>query len=297
MEKNGLLKMHPVSKTIYRVIALGAFTLSAQFASAEEAAPISVTAQSTYGAYGGSAERTSLLSETVTFGYAAKEFGVSAAARNWKLSRISTLGNLSGIDTNLSLYAKNKLASGGYVATNLAATYLLGDDSNTSGKFVPYTAISYETPEGGQYFNVGYAYMGYSDTIANQLTATYGLALLDRYVWAQTRLYYNNLSNVVQGKGNTLAVEERLTWYVVPEIVSLTVSGMIGQRVYGYDPDLGIVYTLPDIQIGSGGVTATWNISPAIRLFADVTYESYEKRSISNSYNATYGTVGLTFNF
>jgi hypothetical protein len=72
---------------------------------------------------------------------------------------------------------------------------------------------------------------------------------------------------------------------------------MAGERVYGYDPDLGLAYSLPDIQKLSAGLTANWQLTPTLSLFGDVSYGTYEKRTINNSYSATYGTVGLTYKF
>ena len=269
----------------------------AHLCSAEQVAPLSVIAQTTYGSYSGSDERKSLLSESVTAGYATEGFGAAVNVRNWKISRTETFGNLNGIDTNLSLYVREKNAADGYVGTNLALTYLTGNDSNTDKKILPYGAISCLTQDGGQYFDVAFAYMGYDDTSVQQYTATYGVALFDRYVWSQTRLIHNRLSTEVQGRKSTTAVEERLTWYALPSVFSLTLSGMAGERVYGYDPDLGIAYSLPDIQKLSAGLTAAWQITPSLSLFGDVSHGTYEKRTINNSYGATYGTVGLTLKF
>jgi hypothetical protein len=270
---------------------------TAHSGAAESSAPLSLTAQTTYGSYGGSAERKDLVSEVATLAYETGQFGASVAVRNWKLFRTSPLGNLSGITGNASLYARKKIGTEGFVGASTALTYLTGNDSNTDRILIPFGAITCKTPDGGQYFDIGYAVMDYRDSTANQVTATYGIALFDRYVWSQTRLYYIDLSKPVQGKGLTFAAEERLTWYVVPAVFSVTLSGMVGQRVYAYDPDLRIAYTMPDIQRESGGLTATWEITPSLRLFGDVTYETYEKRSINNSYSATYGTVGLTYTF
>jgi hypothetical protein len=270
---------------------------TAHLCSAEQETPISVTAQTTYGSYNGSDERKSLLSESVTAGYATEAFGATVNVRNWKLFRTGALDTLNGIDTNLSLYVREKTATNGYVGTNLALTYLTGNDSNTDQKLVPYGATSYLTPDGGQYFDAGFAYMGYDDTAVQQYTATYGVALFDRAVWSQTRLTHNRLSTEVQGKKSTTAVEERLTWYAAPSLFSLTLSGMAGERVYGYDPDLGLAYSLPDIQKLSAGLTANWQLTPSLSLFGDVSHGTYEKRTINNSYSATYGTVGLTYKF
>jgi hypothetical protein len=210
---------------------------------------------------------------------------------------VGTLGNLSGVDTAVSLYGREKLGTAGYVGGTAALTYLTSDDSNTSRKFLPYGAISCLTPDGGQYLDFGFAHSEYTDINVNQYSATFGMALFDRYLWSQTRLYYNNLSSAVQGKGHTLAVEEQLTWFALPGKVSLTLSGRFGQSIYGYNPDSGIAYTMPDIQKDSGGLTASWNITPSLRMLGDVAYERYEKSSINNSYSATYSTLGLAYKF
>jgi hypothetical protein len=266
-------------------------------AAAELSVPLTVAGQTTYGFYSGSDERKSLLAEAVSVGYATDVFGAAVAARNWKLTRVSTLGNLSGVDTAVSLYGREKLGTAGYVGGTVALNYLTSDDSNTNRKFVPYGAISCLTPDGGQYVDFGFAHSEYTDTNVNQYSATFGMALFDSYLWSQTRLYYNNLSSTVQGKGHTLAVEEQLTWFALPGKVSLTLSGRIGQSIYVYNPDSGIAYTMPDIQKESGGLTASWNITPSLRMLSDVAYERYEKSSINNSYSATYSTLGLAYKF
>lgn len=268
-----------------------------QLNAAEQPWPISIETHGTYGSYAASDERKNYSAEVVAIDYATEVFGASAAVRNWNLSRITALGDLDGTDTNVLLYARKKVGNEGYWGVTAAATYLSNNDNNTDQTLVPYGAIAYKTPEGGNYFDVGYASMGFSDTTASQFTATWGTALFNRYVWAQTRLYYNNLSDNVQGEGETLALEERVTWYVVPHTFSLTLSGLVGQRIYGYDPDLRIVYSLPDILRGSVGLTATWEITPSLNLFADASYETYEKQSINDNYSATYGTVGLKYKF
>jgi hypothetical protein len=264
---------------------------------AEKPAPLSLTAQTTYGFYGGSEERKSLLAEAVSLSYEGESVGVSVNGRNWKLTRTGTLTNLSGFDTNASLYLREKTAADGTFGVIGAATYLTSDDSTTNQKIVPFGAVTWKSANGGHYLDIGYASMDYRDVAARQYSATYGVSLFDQYVWSQTRLYYNNLSQSVQGKDSAVSVEERLTWYAIPSTLSLTLYALAGQRIYGYDPDLRIVYTLPDIQKVSGGLTANVDISPTFSLFGDVTYETYEKKSISNSYSATYSTLGLTFKF
>lgn len=268
-----------------------------QLNATEQSGPLSVETHATYGSYAASDERKSYSAEVVAIDYVTEVLGASAAVRDWDLSRTNSLGDLDGTDMNVLLYARKKVGNEGYWGVAAAATYLSNNDNNTDQTLVPYGAISYKTPEGGNYFDVGYASMGFSDTTTNQYTATWGVALFNRYVWAQTRLYYNDLSKKVQGVNNTLALEERVTWYVVPHKFSLALSGLIGQRIYGYDPDLRIVYSLPDILRDSVGLTATWEITPSLNLFADASHETYEKQSINDHYSATYGTVGLKYTF
>lgn len=279
------------------ILTLGVLSFAAQLNAADAPAPISIEAHGTYGSYAGSVERKNFSAENVAIDYATEAFGASAAVRRWDLSRTNSLGDLNGTDTNVLLYARKKVGNEGYWGVNAAATYLSNNDSNTDKTLVPYGAIAYKTSDGGNYFDVGFASMGFSDTTTSQYTATWGTALFNRYVWAQTRVYYNNLSKKAQGVNDTFAVEERVTWYVVPHKFSLTLSGLTGQRIYGYDPDLRIVYSLADILRDSVGLTATWELTPSLNLFADATYETYEKQSINNKYSATYGTVGLKYKF
>lgn len=279
------------------ILATLLLSSAAQLNAAEQPGPLSIEAHGTYGSYAASDERKNYSAEVVTIDYATEVFGASVAVRNWDLSRITALGDLDGTDTNVLLYARKKVGNEGYWGVTAAATYLSNNDNNTDQTLVPYGAVAYKTADGGNYFDVGYASMGFEDTTNNQFTATWGVALFNRYVWAQTRLYYTDLSNTVQNVNQTFALEERLTWYVVPRTFSLTFYGLVGQRIYGYDPDTRIVYSLADIQKGSAGLTATWELTPSLNLFADATYETYEKQSINDHYSATYGTVGLKYKF
>ena len=263
-------------------------SFAAQLNAAESPGPISIETYGTYGSYSGSVERKNFSAESVFIDYATEAFGANVGVKRWDLSRTSSLGDLNGTDTSVLLYARKKVGNEGYWGLTAGATYLSNNDIDTDKTLIPYVAIAYKTPDGGNYFDVGYSSMKFSDTTTSQYSATWGTALFNRYVWAQTKVYYNNLSQNTQGENDSFALEERVTWYVVPDKFSLTLSGLIGQSVEGY------VY---DILKNSVGLTAIWGLTPSLSLFANATHETYEKQSIDDNYSATYGTVGLKYRF
>jgi len=264
---------------------------------ADDEATCSFAAQSAYGFYDRSIERKRYFSDGFTLGCTPDDAGAIVGVNNWELTRERPQNDLKGTEYRFSVYEYKKSEDAGSVGMALALTYLTGNDENTRRTVVPYVAFMYRTEDAKAYYDVGFAQSDYLDASSRQFTVTGGRSLFSGYVWSQTRLYYIDLSNEVQEKDYTMAVEERLTWFLVPEKFFLTLYGLLGNRIYSYDPDTGLVYSLPDIESGTVGLTLAYDIAPGFRLFADVTHKSYAKPSINDRYTATYGTVGLRYSY
>lgn len=264
---------------------------------ADAAAPFSVLGQVTYGSYGGSVERKSITSETGSFSYnPSSDFGATINANHNDLIRKEGLDNIGTTSGGATLF-KFFDAGPGLLGGRATAVYVSSDDRNSDHTLIPYVSLMFKTRDQKVYFDVGYANSGYRDATVNQYTATAGFSLFKDWLYSQTRVYYIDLSRNVEGRGNAFSVEERLSYYAVPKKLTLSLYGLLGRRIFAYDPDLGIVYNLPDYQHGSVGFTASYNITPTLVAFGDVTYEAYRNNDISNSYHATYGTVGLKYGF
>ncbi|MCX6180143.1 MAG: hypothetical protein NT163_12425 [Chlorobiales bacterium] len=266
---------------------------------AEQPSAISLYGQATYGAYSNSVERSKYTSSMFALTYQKPDnYSASLYIMNSTLYWKHSLGSIHTVAPEIGLTKWISVSPEDLMGIRVAVTPITSDDSNADRMIVPYMSIMGKSRDGSAYVDLGYAYSNYIDTTVNQITASYGFSLFNSQLWLRTRLYYLDLGNQpVEGMNNTTAIEQKLTWYAIPQKLSLTFSGLIGRRVHGYDPDSGIVYTLPDTQHGSGGVTIGYSINPALHLYGEVDYESYSKQSISNNYGVTYGTVGLNYYF
>lgn len=275
------------------IMVVAPFNVSA----AETQGPLALTGQFTYGSYSGSVERKNITSETLNLSYIPQpDYGISVNFNHSNLKRNTPLSDDTTTKPGLTLFKYFKIGEGN-LGGRFTGTNVTSDDTNSDNTFIPYGAIMFKTDDSSKYFDLGYAYSGYRDTKVNQYTLTGGFELFNWWAWAQTRIYYIDLSNVVQGENNTFAVEERLTFYVIPKELSLTLYGLVGHRIFAYDPDLGLVYNLPDIQKGSVGLTVEYNVTKKLTAFGDVTYEAYKNDDIHDSYYGTYGTVGIKYKF
>lgn len=265
---------------------------------AEIEGPFSVTGQFTYGNYSGSTERKSITSETLNAAYnPAPDFGANINLYHSDLVRRSPLENEATTNVGATVFKYFQAGNSGSIGGRLSGTYVTSDDKNSDNTFIPYLSIMYKTPDSSKYVDIGYANSSYRDTTVNQYTVTGGIELFNWWTWSQTRLYFINLSKNIEGKGNTFAVEERFTYFAIPKKLTLSAYVLLGQRIFAYDPDLGIVYNLGDIQKGSGGLTASYNITKNLTAFGDITYEAYKNGTISNNYYGTYWTVGMKYRF
>ncbi len=280
-------------------LAIGTLVLMAMPAlAAESEGPFSVTGQFTYGSYSGSVERKSITSETLNAAYnPAPDFGANINLYHSDLDRKSPLDNEATTNFGATVFKFLQLGNRGSIGGRFSGTYVTSDDKNSDDTFIPYFSIMYKTPDSSKYVDIGYANSSYRDTTVNQYTLTGGIALFNWWTWSQTRIYFIDLSKDLQGKGSTFAVEERFTYYAIPKKLTLTGYVLLGQRIFAYDPDLGLVYNLGDVQKGSGGVTASYNFTKQINAYADVTYEAYKNETINDRYDAIYWTVGVRYKF
>lgn len=281
----------------YLAVVATLFMVSPVFAEAQKEV-LSVDVHATYGKYSDSVQRDKIESGTVNLQFAPNiDDSIALAWHTSKLTRKAPLDNIDGTTWAATLTKFFALDNNGYLGGTAKVLYNKSDDTNSDHRTIPYVALAYKTPDRSKYVDIGYAYTEFVSPTINQYTATGGIALFDGWVWSQTRLYYIHLSKEVQGKTNTFAVEERLSYFAIPQTLTLSLYGMLGERIYVFDPDLTTAYTLPDIQTGSAGATVTWNLSKELSIYADGTYEAYNNADINNKYSVLYGTVGVKFSF
>ncbi|MBI5326794.1 MAG: hypothetical protein HZB80_00620 [Deltaproteobacteria bacterium] len=264
----------------------------------EKGQAVSLSGHGTYGAYSGSTQRDNIISETLNLSYIPNpENGLNLTVKNSSLNLKSPLNDINGTNIGAEYLWTPKTEKGSFIGGKVGALYINSDDQNSDNTFIPFLAMLYKSPDLRKYFDFGYARTAYNDTTANQFTVTGGVSLFNDFVWSQTRLYYIDLTQMVQGKKNTFAVEERFTYYAIPEKLSLTLYGMLGQRIYAYDPDLQTAYNLSDIHEGSAGVSLNYNLTKSVSVYGDVTYEYYNNNNIDDKYNVQYSTAGISISF
>lgn len=160
------------------------------------------------------------------------------------------------------------------------------------------------------YLDLGYAFSSYAkSSIGNgaltvqQWTPTLGLGFNHQADWLQLRLYDVRASNVGRAlRGHTDALEIKLTHYFSARSAwlprSVTIGGLVGDRMYTLDPDTHIVYNLADEQRGGAFLTAQWQLSRRFELTASGGSDRYQARDSVRGgeygYTGTYGYLGLT---
>ena len=272
--------------------------LPASVHAAGVAPAVSLSGQATYGAYGGSEQRKDIFSESAALVYQPPTgMGASILGRDETLHRKDGLSTVRETDAGLSLFETAGIGRDGYLSVCGSFTRIFSDDRDSDRTNILYGAVSGKLPESSLYLDLGVARSGYASTSARQVTATAGFQLFDPRLYLRTRLFYINLSSPVEGERNSVALEERLYWYLLPGRLTLTLYGLAGRRVHAYDPDTGIPYTQPDIQRGSAGLTALYAVTPALRLYLDETGEAYRNDSIDNRYIGVYSTLGVAYTF
>jgi len=284
-------------KTTLLLVALLTFLVSTAFAG-EKVRVAFLSGHVTSGSYSNSLQRNSILSETVHLSYfPSLEYGSDLKIGNSTLKRNLSLTEINGNSFGGTFFWTPKTTHGTLLGGRVSLLNMGSDDPNSDKTLIPYLSIIYKSPDLRKYIDLGYANTGYNDTTAHQITLTSGFFIFNDWAWLQSRAYYIDLSNAVQNKNNTFALEESLIYYVLPGRASLSFYGMLGQRIYAYSPDLQTAYNLSDIQNGSGGMSASYSLSKRWSVYGDVTYESYKNNQIEDRYSVVYSTAGAVFVF
>jgi len=268
-------------------------------AAAEVYAAVGVT----YGGYSGSVERDYLLTERLNLSFypeqsAGLTSGLTLHLENVDLVKNAGFADLDQYQVGVSGYQAFQLEKGaGYLGGRLDLQYLDSDDQFSDSTLIPYGAVTFKSADGRYYLDAGYAFSNYDRPDIDQYTVTVGLSLAGGRAWSQTRLYYINPDTAIQGEDETLAVEERLSYYAVPQKLTLGLYFLLGKRIFAYDPDILTVYNLTDVQKGSVGLSSTYQFSENLSLLGDVTYEAYQNNDLQDKYSVIYGTINLTYRF
>jgi hypothetical protein len=282
------------SMLVLFLVLAGVSNLFAQ----QAASPLSLSVGGTYGLYSESQQRDKIISESVSISYTPiLSAGLSLALKHSTLTRKPPLDEIGGISTDLSYYEFLTLTRGDYLGSKLGLHYISSDDLNSDGTIIPYLSVSFKPANLLSAFELGYTRTPYNDTTAEQVTLMGATSLFDQWVWLQTKAYYIILPNDIQGKQYTLAVEERLSYYVVPSKLTLSLYALLGERIYAYDIDLGTAYNLSDIQKGSLGLSLNYNLKDKINIFTDFTHEQYFNTTIGDGYLVRYFTIGASAKF
>jgi hypothetical protein len=104
-----------------------------------------------------------------------------------------------------------------------------------------------------------------------------------------------------QGKSDTSAVELKwMHWFSGPGplgINKITLTGLLGERVYAVDPDSAVVYNIADVQKGSVAAASTWRINDRNEILLQFGYEQYTNELIADDYSYPYLYIDFTHNW
>ncbi len=263
-----------------------------------QSSAMTVSTQTTHGAYTGSMERQGYASTLLSASFQGNPyFGIGLIARNARLYRQEGLNDIKQSDYGISLHTMKTLGMGGYLGLWGGVFSIRSDDEDSNKMLIPYAALSARVPGSSMYLDVGWAQSDYSSVRVLQLFATMGFEFFHPSLFARTRIYQIAMNTKVAGREKTLAVEHKLIWYGKPDQWTVTMAGLWGCRVHAFDPDIQVAYTLPDLQKGSGSLTFVHHFRPNLDIFADAAWEAYSKPSIGNDYSIFYGTFGLKYTF
>lgn len=303
-----------IFKKLFLVLLLLYIVISMKsLSSAEEKIDVfSVSGQETYGTYNNSIFRHDIYTETFNLNYAHGVLyggGLTASISNISTQsspvgvmtsgfhyNFNPIGEIRGYNVGGTVFYTPMISGGSFVGGKVNLLRIHSSDANSNDTYIPYVSLIFKSADLSKYFDIGYARTGFRDSAADQYTLTGGFSLFKDYVWFQTRLCFIDLSKLVSNSGETFAVEEHITFFAIPEKLNFTVSGLVGKKIYGYDPDLNSSYNLADILTGSMGITANYNFTKNVAVFVDVTHEFYRMLITGfndNNYGATYFTGGV----
>ncbi len=259
---------------------------------------LSVSAGATYGLYDGSTQRDKIVSESVSIAYIPlPTAGLNLALHQSSLTGISPFPNITGNTVNLSYYEFMTTGSGNYIGGKGALHYITSDDANSDGTLIPHLSLVYKPASLLSAYEIGVARTVYQDTPAEQVSVMAATSLFNQWVWSQTRVTYIDLRNGVADKVHTLAIEERLSYYAIPQKLTVSLYALLGERIYAYDFDLGTAYNLPDMQKGSIGLSLNYNLKNEMSVYTDLTQERYFKLDIRDEYLVQHLTLGVSARF
>jgi hypothetical protein len=196
----------------------------------------------------------------------------------------------------------------GRVSFRLDGHWIENDDqiNGTGDLEIIAPQASYINLERNFYVDLGYARSSYGeagsvpgDLTLDQLTPTLAFGLNEARDWLQFRGYLIDASNParVQDKDTTAAVEAKWThWFGGSGPIGLenvTLSALVGERLFGVDPDSAVVYNIADLQTDSVGVAGQWRLNDTNRLLLQIGYEGFEGEPNAGDYNNIY--LYLTF--
>ena len=259
----------------------------------------SVYTDLTYGRYVDSKQRSSIISESIALAYRPSLSGGLGLVFHRSNVSQKKRPNITGLNTNLSYDHFFINGTGNYIRGKGVLHRISNDDpnSNSNGAIIPHLSLSYHPEDLLSVFEIGFARSPYLDTTAQQISLMGALALFDDEIWSQTRVYVIDLSNPVQRKRQTLAFEERLYYYVIPDELTLSLYALFGERIYAYDIDLGTAYNVPDTQKGSFGLSLHYTLEDVMSIFTDFTQEQYFNVDIGDAYLVRYITFGVSTQF
>ena len=262
-------------------------------------ADINLSGNITFGDYQSSIERDSILTERLNLSFIPDSTsGVTVHFENVSLEKNAGFADIDQNQYGISGYKALLVdAVNGYIGGRLDLQYLDSDDALTDNTLIPYGAVTYMSRDLGLYLDLGYSHSNYDLPDLDQYTATVGLSLFGGKSWSQTRLYFIDPDEQVQKQDETFAVEERLSYYAVPDTLTMTLYGMLGERIFAYDPEIYAVYNLADVQKGSLGGSISYQLTPSLNILGDITWEAYTNYELDDDYAVVYGTAMLTMTF
>ncbi|MBF0194823.1 MAG: hypothetical protein HQL71_09700 [Magnetococcales bacterium] len=257
------------------------------------------------GAYSGSSQRDKFYSLGFTFsGEYLESRGFTVGYTN------STVVFKDGVDSTrqneffVGLH-KNFNRDGilGTFDLRLNSHYITNNDSSGDSDKVKVLAplLSYISYKKSYYLDLGYAFSLYQNSLSvNQLSPTIGFAFNNSSDWLQLRGYFIFPSNNQRAAGieNTKALQGKWThWFALNNTSrpnTLSLSAMLGERIYSVDFDSLSVYNLSDVQKGSVAIDISWKLNKSTDLILHAGHDLYENVTISENYSSTTAVLSIS---
>ncbi|MBI4828094.1 MAG: hypothetical protein HY804_04685 [Nitrospinae bacterium] len=255
--------------------------------------PLKATAFFTYGDYQGSPVKDHIGFQWLFIDYSlSANSGIGFSAVGNRLVPRAPRPVYNTVYTGATVFHTIPLAPDGRLGVRASVVNVKSDDANSDATNVPYGQVSWKSS--GYYADFGAASAAYHKAVAVQYSLTGGVSFFDGALRSQTRVYYTTLSDTLQDRDSTLAVEERVTLAVSKQLI-FSASVTPGEKMYPYLPDLNYANNSSDLQTGSANLRASYHVTPAMSLTGDVTVERYWNKPLNNSYGVTYWTIGVSY--